>query len=65
LKKSSLSAFFRVIIVVIKRLIFVVLAGLFRLGGVDFGVGPLGGSNTRGLSVRAEEFSELGHLLVI
>ena len=63
----SLSAFFRVIIlIIIKRLIFVdVLAGLLRLGGIHFGVGLLGDSHTRGLSVCTKELTELGHLFVI
>ena len=63
----SLSAFFRVIIlIIIKRLLFVdVLARLLRLGGINFGVGLLGDSHTRGLSMCAEELAELGHLFVI
>ena len=63
----SFSAFFRVIIlIVIKRLLFVdVLGGLLRLGGIHFGVRLLGDSHTRGLTVCAEKLAELGHLFVI
>ena len=63
----SLSAFFRVIILIfIKRLLsVVVLARLLRLSGINFGFRLLGDGHTWGLSVCAEELAELGRLFVI